>query len=138
MDHNDGRIDDLAHVELEDIFENVVSLGDEKSEISMENNPLVFEGNGQTPLSLLDLLDMLLVKEDKLVQVLTRMDNSSKLIEDLMQKIVIEERHGNVYGVTSSLLHIIFETLKMIKYDCLQLLMDRDLAIKFGRTMRVR
>ena len=50
-----------------------------------------------------------------------------------MQKIVIEERHGNVCGVTSPLLHTIFETLKMIKYEYLQLLMDRDLAIKFGK-----
>lgn len=61
------------------------------------------------------------------------MDDSSKLVEDLMRKVVIEERQGNVCGVTSPLLHTIFETLKMIKYEYLQLLMDRDLAIKFGR-----
>ena len=66
MDRNVGRIDDLAHVELEDISKNVVPLGDEKLENSMENSPLVFEADCQKPLSL-DLLDMFLVKEDKLV-----------------------------------------------------------------------
>ena len=77
----------------------------------MENCPLAFKGDGQKLLSLLDLLDMLLVNENKFAQVLMRMDDSSKLIEDLMRKIVIEERHGNVCGVTSPLLHTIFETL---------------------------
>ena len=115
MDRNVGRIDDLAQVELEDISENVVLPSDEKLENSMENHPFVFEGDGQKPLSLLDLLDMLLVKEDKIVQVLTSMDDSSNLIEDLIRKIVIEERHGNVCDVTSPLLHNIFETLILIK-----------------------
>ena len=99
----------------------------------MKNSPFVFEGDGQKPLSILDLLDTLLVKEDKIVQVLTRLDDSSNLIEDLLQKIVIEEKHGNVSSITSSPLHTIFESLKMIKFEYLLLLMDRDLAIKFGR-----
>lgn len=67
-----GRTDDLAHVELEDISENVVSQGAEKSENSMEDSPLVFEGDDQKPFSLFDLLDMLLVKQDKIVQVLKK------------------------------------------------------------------
>jgi hypothetical protein len=73
-----------------------------------------------------------LVKEEHIVQVLTRADGTHKFIEDLMWKVQIEERQKGVAdGITSAQLHIIKEALEKMKVDYLQLFMDRDLALKF-------
>jgi hypothetical protein len=78
------------------------------------------------------LEDQLLVKEEQIVQVLTREDGTHKFIEDLMWKDQMEERQkGVIDGITSAQLHIIKEALEKMKYDYLQLFMDRDLALKF-------
>jgi hypothetical protein len=61
-----------------------------------------------------------------------RADGAHKFIEYLMWKTQMEERHkGIACGVTSSQFHIIKEALKQMKFDYLQLFMDRDLALKF-------
>jgi hypothetical protein len=78
------------------------------------------------------LEDQLLVKEEQIVQVLTREDGTHKFIEDLMWKAQMEERQKGVAdGITSAQLCIIKEALEQMKYDYLQLFMDRDLALKF-------
>jgi hypothetical protein len=72
-----------------------------------------------------------LVKEEHIVQVLTRADDTHKFIEDLMWKAQMEERQKGVAdGITSAQLCIIKEALEWMKYDYLQLFMDRDLALK--------
>jgi hypothetical protein len=86
----------------------------------------------QTPLAVQGLEDRLLVKGEKIVQVLTRADGTHKFIEDLMWKAQMEERQKGVAdGITSAQLHIIKEALEQMKSDYLQLFMDRDLALKF-------
>jgi hypothetical protein len=78
------------------------------------------------------LEDQLLVKEEHIVQVLTREDGTHNFIEKNMWKDQIEERQkGVVHGITSAQLHIVKEALKKMKFDYLQLFMDRDLALKF-------
>jgi hypothetical protein len=78
------------------------------------------------------LEDQLLVKEEQIVQVLTRADGTHKFIEDLMWKAQMEERQKGVAdGITSAQLCIIKKALEQMKYDYLQLFMDRDLALKF-------
>jgi hypothetical protein len=73
-----------------------------------------------------------LVKEEQIVQVLTRADGTHKLIKDLMWKAQMEERQKGVAdGITSAQLRIIKESLEQMKSDYLQLFMDRDLALKF-------
>jgi hypothetical protein len=78
-----------------------------------------------------DLENRLLLTEEKIVQVLMRADGVHKFIEDIMWKTHMEERHkGVVDGITSTQLRIIKEALEQMKYDYLQLFMDRDLALK--------
>jgi hypothetical protein len=73
-----------------------------------------------------------LVKEEQIVQVLTRADGTHKFVEDLMWKVQIKERQKVVaYGITSSQLRIIKEALEKMKVDYLQRFMDMDLALKF-------
>jgi hypothetical protein len=50
----------------------------------------------QRPLALQDLEDRLLVKEEQIVQVLTREDGAHKFIEDLMWKTQLEERQRDL------------------------------------------
>jgi hypothetical protein len=78
------------------------------------------------------LEDQLLVKEEQIVQVLIRADNTHKYIEDLMWKAQMDERQKGVAdGITSAQLRIIKEALERMKSDYLQLFIDRDLALKF-------
>jgi hypothetical protein len=78
------------------------------------------------------LEDQLLVKEEQIVQVLTRAVGAHKFIKDLMWKAQMEERQkGVVDEITSAQLRIMKEALEQMKSDYLQLFMDRDLAIKF-------
>jgi hypothetical protein len=87
---------------------------------------------GQRPLALRDLEDCLLVTEDRITQVLTRIDGARRFLKDIMQRAQIEERHSGVAGgVTSAQLRIDKEALEQLKSDYLQLFMDRDLALKF-------
>jgi hypothetical protein len=73
-----------------------------------------------------------LVKEEQIVQVLTRVDGTHKLIKYLMWKAQMEERQKGVAdGITSAQLCIIKEPLEHMKSDYLQLFMDRDLVLKF-------
>jgi hypothetical protein len=63
---------------------------------------------GQRPLALHDLEDRLLVTEDQITQVLTKIDGARRFFEDIMWRVQIEERHrGGLAGrVTSAHLRI--------------------------------
>jgi hypothetical protein len=67
-------------------------------------------------ITLHELENRLLVTEEKIVQVLTRVDGAHKFIEDLMWKTQMEERQkGIADGVTSTQLCIIKEALEQMK-----------------------
>jgi hypothetical protein len=59
-----------------------------------------------------------LVTEEKIVQVLTRVNGAHKFIEDLMWKDLMEERQKRfVDGITNAQLRIIKEALEQMKSD---------------------
>jgi hypothetical protein len=71
-------------------------------------------------------------KEEKIVQVLTRVDGARNFLEYLIWKTQMDERQKVVVGgVTSAQLHIIKDVLEKMKSDYLQLFMDRDLTLNF-------
>jgi hypothetical protein len=78
------------------------------------------------------LKDQLLFIEEKIVQVLRRVNGAHKFIEGIMWKTKMEERQKEVAsGVTSVQLNIIKEALEEMTKNYLQLFIDRDLSLKF-------
>lgn len=105
--------------------ENVHTVENE-SEKSMCDSLFSLNEFEQKPLALQHLKYRLLITEEKIVQVLTRADDSHKYIEDLIWKTQIEERQkGVASGVTSTQLRSIKEAFENMKSDYLKLLMDR-------------
>jgi hypothetical protein len=109
------------------------ALGDDDEESTLTyDSPDHLDVVGQRLLALRNLEDRLLVTEDQITQVLTRTDGARRFIEDIIQRAQIKERHSGVAGgVTSTHLCINKEALEQLKSHCLQLFMDRDLALKF-------
>lgn len=110
-----------------------------KPENLLCDNPCSLDEFEIKPLSLQDLKDRFSVTEKRVMQVLTRADEFHKYIEDLTWETQMKERHkGVASGVTSTHLGTIKEAFERMKSDYLQLLMDRDLAIKFAEDKKVR
>jgi hypothetical protein len=57
---------------------------------------------GKRPLTLYDLEDLLLVTEDQVTQVLTRIDGACRFIEDLVWRAQMEDRHTEIVGGVTS------------------------------------
>jgi len=57
---------------------------------------------GQRPLAVRELEDRKFVTEDRITHVFTRTDGAWRLIEDIIQRAQIEERHNGVEGGVTS------------------------------------
>lgn len=75
-----------------------------------------------------------MVIDETVVQVLTRADDTHKFVEELIWEAQIEKRKKGVSsGVTLTQLFTVREALEMMKIDYVQLLKDRDLAVKYAK-----
>ena len=113
LGNNDDIKGEITQVDLGKNPENIAPILGDKSKNLTKDSPLTLDEVGQKPWSLDDLMVMLLVKEETIVQVLTRADDSYQFIENLMRKTKLEEtQRGSVNGATSSQLLTIMEAFK--------------------------